>query len=63
MTVESPGPYAGGPRDLVEAGPRPFLGKSGLRGFEQADAVALRIGARLADGCCLPLVDHAENTP
>ena len=63
MTVESPGPDTRGSRDLIEAGPRPFFSEGGLRGFEQADAVALRIRARLAGSSGLPLIDHVENTP
>jgi hypothetical protein len=66
MTIESAGPYTRGPRDLIEAGPRSFFSEGGLRRFEQADAVALGIGARFAGGSGLLLlfvIDHAENTP
>ena len=63
MTVESPGPDTGDPRDLIEAGARSLFSEGGLRRFEQANAVALRIGSRLTDNSRFTLSDHAENTP
>jgi hypothetical protein len=63
MAIESPGSDTGDPRDLIEAGGRSLFCKSGLRRFEQADAVALRIGSRLADSSGFVLIGHAENTP
>jgi hypothetical protein len=62
MAVESPGPDTSDPRDLIEAGGRSLFCKSGLRRFEQADAVALRIGSRLADSSGFVLIGHVENT-
>ena len=41
MAVESAGADTGGPRDLIEAGAGALFRESGLRRFEQADAVAL----------------------
>lgn len=63
MTVERPSPDTRSPRNLIEAGPRSFFSKGSLRGFEQADAVPLRVGARLAGDSGFPLINHAENTP
>jgi hypothetical protein len=63
MAVESPGPDTGDPRDLIKAGARSLFCESGLRRFEQADPVALRIGARLTDSGGFALIGHAENTP
>jgi hypothetical protein len=63
MAVESPGPDTSGARDLIEAGVGSLFSEGGLRDFEQANAVPLRIGARLAGGSGLLLIDHAENTP
>jgi hypothetical protein len=47
----------------MEAGPRSLLSEGGLRRFEQADAVALRIGSRLADSSGFTLIDHVEKYP
>ena len=63
MAIERPGADAGGPRDLIEAGGRSLFRESGLRRFEQADAVTLRIGSWLADSSWFTLIGHAENTP
>jgi hypothetical protein len=63
MAVESPGPDAGCPCDLIEAGAGSLFGESSFRRFEQADAVALRIGSRLTDSGGIALIGHAENTP
>ena len=63
MAVESPGPDTGDPRDLIKAGAGSLFCESRLRRFEQADAVALRIGSRLADSGGFALIDHAEKTP
>jgi len=57
MTVERPDPDTGGSRDLIEAGIRSFFGKGGLRLFEEAKAVALRIGSRLADSSGLAFIN------
>jgi hypothetical protein len=62
MAVESPGPDTGDPRDLIETGGRSLFCEGGLRGFEQTDAVALRIGSRLTDSSEFALIGHAENT-
>ena len=63
MAVESPGPDTSDPRDLIEAGAGSLFCESGLRRFEQADAVALGIGSRLTDSSGFVLIGHAENTP
>jgi len=63
MAVEGPGPDTGGPCDLIEAGAGSLFSESGLRRFEQADSVALRIGSRLTDSGGFALIGHAENTP
>jgi hypothetical protein len=63
MAVKSPGPDTGGPRDLIEAGAGSLFRESGLRRFEQADAIALRIGSRLTDSSGFALIGHAENAP
>jgi hypothetical protein len=63
MAVESPGPDTSGARDLIEAGAGSLFSESGLRCFEQADAVALRIGSRLTDSDGFVFISHAENSP
>jgi hypothetical protein len=63
MAVESPGPDTSGARDLIEAGVGSLFCEGGLRRFEQADAVALRVGSRLSDSSGIVLIGHAENTP
>jgi hypothetical protein len=63
MAIESPGADTRGPRDLIEAGARSLFRESGLRRFEQKDAVTLRIGSWLADGSWFNLIGHAEKYP
>ena len=54
---------ARGTRDLIETGACPFFGEGGLGGLEQADAVSLRIGPRLAASREFSWIRHAQNTP
>jgi hypothetical protein len=63
MAVKSPGPDTSGARDLIEAGAGSLFCEGSLRRFEQADAVALRIGSRLTDSSGFALIGHAENAP
>jgi hypothetical protein len=60
MAVEGPGPDTSGPRDLIEAGGRSIFCESGFHRFEQAEAVALRIGSRLTDSGGFALIGNPK---
>ena len=63
MAIESPGPDTRGPRDLIEAGPRPFSAKAAFAVSSKRMRLRCASARGLRTAAAFALIDHAENTP